>query len=179
MEFRTSMAVAASVAAAGVTMASAMPAAMASPQHVQPATHIRTCQVSKLRYSLGVRRGNPGQRIQVVKLTNKGRSTCSLRGYPGVDLIGTVPDKKDFRWSLARQKAHYWTVTLKPGRTAHFDLIYLPAEPGDGADIQVTKIEITPPNDCRHGTLRWHRSVLLQEGATHPGTYISPVWPGA
>jgi hypothetical protein len=179
MRFRTSMAVAAGVAAAGVMVAAATPAVMASAQQVHTTSSGGTCQTAKLRFALGASRGPSGQRTQVVKLTNKGSSACTLRGFPGVNLIGAVKGKKNYTWSLVRQSVHYSTVTLKPGRTAHFNLIYLPAVPGDGININVTTIVITPPNDDKHAELTWRHSVLLQDGATHPGTYISPVMPGA
>jgi Protein of unknown function (DUF4232) len=179
MRFRKSAAVAVGVVAAGVTMAAATPAVMASSQQVQTARSGRTCQTAMLKYALGAKRGTSSQRTQVVKLTNKGTSACTLRGFPGVNLIGTVKGKKNYSWPLVRESVRYSTVTLKPGGTAHFNLIYLPAAPGDGINITVTKIVITPPNDYRHAELSWHQSVLLQDGATHPGTYISPVMPGA
>jgi hypothetical protein len=37
---------------------------------------------------------------------------------------------------------------------------------------------VTPPNDFTHASVSWNQSVLLQDGATHPGTYIKPVVPG-
>jgi hypothetical protein len=177
MRFR--MSIAFGVIAAGVTMAAATPAATASAQQVHRASSGRTCQTAKLRFALGASRGPSGQRTQVVQLANKGSSTCVLRGFPGVDLIGTVKGNKNYSWSLVRQSVHYSTVALKPGGTAHFNLIYLPAVPGDGINISVTTIVITPPNDYKHTELTWRHSVLLQDGATHPGTYISPVMPGA
>jgi hypothetical protein len=179
MRFGTSMAAAVGVAAAGIMVAAAAPAVMASAQQAQTASSARTCQTAKLRFALGASRGTSSQRTQVVKLTNKGSSACTLRGFPGVNLIGTVNGKKNYSWSLVRQSAHYSTVTLKPGGTAHFNLIYLPAVSGDGVNINVTTIVITPPNDYKHAELTWRHSVLLQDGATHPGTYISPVMPGA
>jgi len=178
MRFRTSTAVALGIAAAGVMVATATPAVMASAQEVHTASAGRTCQTAKLRFALGASRGTSSQRTQVVKLTNKGSSACTLRGFPGVNLIGTVKGKKNYSWSLVRQSLHYSTVTLKPGGTAHFNLIYLPAVQGDGININVTTIVITPPNDYKHAELTWRHSVLLQDGATHPGTYISPVMPG-
>jgi hypothetical protein len=179
MRFRRSMTIAASIAAAGAAVAAATPAAMASSHQAQSARSSRTCQTAKLNDTLGALRGTPAQRTQVVKLTNKGSSWCTLRGFPGVNLVGTVRGKKNYSWSLRREAVRYSTVTLKPGGTAHFNLIYLPAAPGDGINIAVTTIVITPPNDYRHAGLGWHRSVLLQDGATHPGTFISPVLPGA
>jgi hypothetical protein len=175
MRFRTSVAVAISVAVAGITVATSQ-AAMAAPQ---PAQGIRPCVAAQLRYSLGGRYGNPTQRIQVVKLTNRSSSACTLRGFPGVELVGTARGNKNYRWPLVQQRAHYSTVTLRPCRTAHFDLIYLPFAAGDGNPIAVREILITPPNGFRHATLTWHQQVLLQDAATHPGTYISPVVPGA
>jgi hypothetical protein len=179
MRFRTSMAVAVGIAAAGLMVAAATPAVMASAQEVHTASSGRTCQTAKLTFALGASSGTSSQRTQAVKLTNKGSSACTLRGFPGVNLIGTVQDKKNYSWPLVRQSLHYSTVTLKPGGTAHFNLIYLPAVPGDGININVTTIVITPPNDYKHAELTWRHSVLLQDGATHPGTYISPVLPGA
>jgi hypothetical protein len=179
MRFRMSMVVAVGVIAAAVTMVAATPALMASAQQVHSTSSGRTCQTAKLRFALGASRGTSSQRTQVVKLTNKGSSACMLRGFPGVNLIGTVKDNKNYSWPLVRQSVHYSTVMLKPGGTAHFNLIYLPAVPGDGININVTTIVITPPNDCKHAELTWRHSVLLQDGATHPGTYISPVLPGA
>lgn len=176
MRFRTSVAVAVGVAAAGFA---ATPAVMASAGQAHTTSIGRTCQTAKLRFALGARRGTPGQPTQVVNLTNKGSSACTLRGFPGVNLVGTVKSTEHYSWSLVRQSLHYSTVTLNPGGTAHFNLIYLPAVPGDGININVTTIVITPPNDYKHAELTWRHSVLLQDGATHPGTYISPVMPGA
>jgi len=71
-------------------------------------------------------------------------------------------------------------VTLQPGGTAHFDLLYLPGAPGDGNKlIDVDKTVITPPNDYTQGEMTWHRDVVLQDAATHPGTYIMPVVSGS
>jgi hypothetical protein len=184
MRFRTSVAVAIGVAVAGITVAASSPAAMAAPQTApqaapQAARGVRACAEAQLRYSLGGRYGSPAQRIQVVRLTNRGWSACTLTGFPGVELVGKALGTRNYRWSLDWQRAHYATVTLRPGRTAHFDLIYLPFASGDGIDIAVREIVITPPNDFRHAALTWHQQVLLQDAATHPGTYVSPVRPGA
>jgi hypothetical protein len=64
------------------------------------------------------------------------------------------------------------------GGTAHFNLIFLPANSASPV-IDVQKLVITPPNDYTQAEVTWNMSVLLQDAATHPGTYISPVIPGA
>jgi hypothetical protein len=89
---------------------------------------------------------------------------------------------------LARASASYASqsqqgiseVTLRPGGIAHFELRYLPGATGDGNRlINVTKMVITPPNDYNQAELTWHQDVILQDAATHPGTYLMPVVSGS
>ncbi|MFD0329291.1 DUF4232 domain-containing protein [Streptacidiphilus monticola] len=129
------------------------------------------------------RQRRPGRRRRGgvnVTLTNKGPSSCSFYGYPGVDLVGTV-DGKAFTWSLVRGgKAKPSRTTVKPGGTAHFWITYLP-DSGKGGNqvIKVKKIVITPPDETHQSTLAWdYQDVTLQDGATHPGTYVGAVEPG-
>jgi Protein of unknown function (DUF4232) len=175
MRFRTSIAV---LVAAGFTVAVGSSAAAAA-SSAEAAGSTSTCQTAHLRYAFGARSGSSSQRTQQVVLTNKGPSACTLSGFPGVDLVGAAHGQRNYRWPLERQVVRYSKVTLKSGGRAHFDLIYLPAAAGDSTDIAVDKLVITPPDDVTHAELTWHQSVLLQDGATHPGTYISPVLPGA
>jgi hypothetical protein len=114
-----------------------------------------------------------------VDLTNKGSSACTMDGFPGVDLVGAANGKKNFTWSLVRSSASYSKVTVQAGKTAHFDLKYLPGTAGDGANITVVKMVITPPNAYKQAEVSWSQPVLLQDGATHPGTYITPVVSGS
>jgi hypothetical protein len=118
----------------------------------------------------------------VVDLTNTGSSACSMAGFPGVNLVGAALGKPDYTWPLTRASQNYQAVTLPPGGTAHFDIVYLPGDTGTGAgttNLAVSRLVITPPNDFTHAEVTWSKSVLLQDGATHPGTFITPVAPGA
>ena len=115
----------------------------------------------------------------MVELTNKGSSTCTMDGFPGVDLVGVARGKQNYSWSLARRSGRYSKVRLKPGGTAHFDVIYLPTSSGNIDNITVTKMVITPPKDTTQAELTWSPFVLLQDKAAHPGTYISPIVPGS
>jgi hypothetical protein len=68
--------------------------------------------------------------------------------------------------------------TLAPGQAAHTTITWLP--PQDGPGWTPTAILATPPNETRSARLDWPGgAVLRQDGATHPGTYIGPVSPGA
>jgi Protein of unknown function (DUF4232) len=139
-----------------------------------------TCQPGNLSFALGAKTKTSGsQTKQTVDLTNKGSSACTTHGFPGVDLVGVARGKQDYTWSLARQAGRYSKVRLKPGGTAHFNVIYLPTTSGNIDNITVTKMVITPPNDHTQAALAWSPFVLLQDKAKHPGTYISPIASGS
>lgn len=70
-------------------------------------------------------------------------------------------------------------MTLQPGGTAHFDLTHLVGASGNGGNITVDKMVITPPNAYSHAEVAWSQLVVLQDGATHPGTCITPVLSGS
>jgi hypothetical protein len=112
-------------------------------------------------------------------MTNSGSSACTMDGFPGVDLVGVANGQQNYSWPLVRQVVSYSEVTLQPGGTAHFDLMYLPVAAGSSGNITVTKMVITPPNAYTQAQVTWNQPVLLQDAATHPGTFISPVTSGS
>jgi len=170
----------ASAAAAAASTSAASTSAASTSASAQPAASTTFCTVSVLSFALGAKRGAAGQQTtQVVDLTNKGSTPCTMAGFPGVDLAGTANGQSNYTWPLARSSVHYSQVTLQPGGTAHFNLTYLPFATGDGMDMTVTKLVVTPPNTFTQAQLTWNQHVLLQDGATHPGTYIGPVTAGA
>jgi hypothetical protein len=138
-----------------------------------------TCQAGGLSFALGANAGNSSQHTQVVDLTNTTSAACTMAGFPGVDLIGAANGQQNFSWSLQRSSTKYSQVTLPPGGSAHFNVTYLPGTADSSGDITVFKLELTPPNSFTQAEVTWNQSVLLQDGATHPGTYISPILSGA
>ncbi len=171
-----------SSAASSAAPASSAPQSAAkpasSPSSQGQAAGGATCQAAALSYALGAVSGTSAQRTQVVELTNKGAAACTLQGFPGVDLNGSANGQQNYTWSLERQSARYAQVTLQPGQTGHFSLVYLPGNSASG-DMTVSKLIITPPNDYTQAEVTWNQSVLLQDGATRPGTYITPVVAGS
>ena len=148
------------------------------------------CRRANLSFSLGASMAEPGtgQWTQVVDLTNESPSACTMTGFPGVDLVGVADGQQNYTWPLTRASANYAsasnqgisTVTLQPGATAHFEVRYHRRTPGDGSSLlEVAKIVITPPNDYTQAALTWHQDVVLQDAATHPGTYLMPVVSGS
>ena len=65
-------------------------------------------------------------------------------------------------------------MTLEPGQTGHFSLIYLPGTSAS-TDITVSKLVITPPNAYTQAELTWNQSVVLRTARPTLGTYITPV----
>jgi hypothetical protein len=157
------------------------------------------CRPATLRITVAGHDGPPGGQIQqTIDLTNSGPRPCTMAGYPGVDLLGATTDldiaadgsvtvgaaDPNHRWSLGRQSTDFAAVPLAPGATAHFVLTYLAGDPGAdpktmARGLSVREILVTPPDDTEHATLPWTAAVLLQDEATHPGTFIGPILPGA
>ncbi|HXT94475.1 MAG TPA: DUF4232 domain-containing protein [Trebonia sp.] len=176
----TSATASAGPATTSAAAAAASSSAATTPAPAQPAASTTDCTVSVLSFALGAKTGAAGmQTTQVVDLTNKGSTACTMNGFPGVDLVGTANGQANYTWPLARSSASHSQVTLQPGGTAHFNLMYLPFATGDGMNMTVTKLVMTPPNTFTQAQLTWNQQVLLQDGATHPATYIGPVIAGA
>jgi hypothetical protein len=133
------------------------------------------CHTAGLAFSFGsgdgtVSSSDDQQKLAVV-LKNKGSATCSLQGFPGVDLKASSGS-----WSLARSSVTPKKVTLAPGGSATFTISFLPWTKDSGTEFKATSVVVTPPNETTSATLTWPGgSVLLQDGATHPGTYTGPV----
>jgi|GEM_PF-7072151 len=149
------------------------------------ATSSGACTGAQLHAALGqlVTNSN-GQDIQPVVLTNASATSCTLTGFPDVDLIGTGANvvgatgpSPNYRWTLEHTNAASTTVTVQPGGTGHFDITYL-ADNGGDAVLKVTAVELKLPGAATHTDLPWSTPVMLQDMATHPGTYAGPFTAG-
>ncbi|MFF2509630.1 DUF4232 domain-containing protein [Streptomyces sp. NPDC058086] len=80
----------------------------------------------------------------VVNLKNTGSSKCSMRGFPGVQLVG--PDGLgDTGPDAARTDASGSTVSIGPGEETRFLLRYIPSTSGSAKTY--TRLSVTPPNE--------------------------------
>jgi hypothetical protein len=155
----------------------AQPTAAAPTSAAQPAATGK-CTLTELTASLGRTTGEAGQRHTIVVWTNTSGTACTVTGFGGVDLVG--PDDPPFGgvYSLPRQAGQAATITLAPGAKAHSTITWLP--PQDGPGWTPTGMNVTPPDETRSAGLDWPGgAVLRQDGATHPGTFLSPVQAGA
>lgn len=108
------------------------------------------------------------QQTTEIAVHNRSGHTCLTGGFPGLDLNGGSTN-----WSLPRQSAHYSTIALHSGDTTDFQITFQPEPKGKWTPKTVT---VTPPNETTHVTLAWPWGpVLLQDGATHPVSYVGPI----
>jgi hypothetical protein len=153
--------------------------ALAATSAAHPSSVPPHCPTTNLRVDFGKPAATKvayQHRVQVT-LVNVGHSTCSMSGYPGVDLVG---DGGQMRLPVARAPQRYSTVTLKRGQHASFALTYLLETPQEiqgelgawGPDTAV----ITAPGSVSHQTLKWRLGpVYWASIETGRGTYLSAV----
>ncbi|SEE88782.1 DUF4232 domain-containing protein [Streptomyces sp. Ag109_O5-10] len=133
---------------------------------------VPACQASQLGYSWADPGSGTGQQKHaVVALTNKSGHSCTMYGFPGVDLVNSGQ-----KWSLPRTNATPKRVTLANGASTNFAITFLVPAQGDSSDFTPTTVVVTAPNQRTSFDLPWHGgAVVLQDGATHPGSFIGPV----
>lgn len=121
--------------------------------------------------------GSPGDTTQIhfdVILTNSSSQTCTLQGYPGVDLIGPDDPMWGPDYQLPQQAGDPQPVTLAPGASVASRLTFLP----DPNGWVPHTIAVTLPNAPGRLETPWIAGgvpVARQDAATHPGTYIGPL----
>ncbi|WP_406438181.1 DUF4232 domain-containing protein [Streptomyces sp. NBC_00631] len=133
---------------------------------------VPACQASQLGYSWADPGSGTGQQKHaVVAFTNKSGHSCTMYGFAGVDLVNSGQ-----KWSLQRTNATPKRVTLANGASANFAITFLVPAQGDSGTFTPTTVVVTAPNQRTSFDLPWHGgAVVLQDGATHPGTFIGPV----
>ncbi|WP_055494077.1 DUF4232 domain-containing protein [Streptomyces sp. TP-A0356] len=129
-----------------------------------------SCKTANLTFAKGSSFTQSDYTHIAVKLTNSGPASCTLHGFPGVDLVG-----KDGRVSAQRNAHTPVTVTLAPGRSASFDLRVLQNNTG-GSGVTFTSAVITPPNETHAHTLALTVNLPAQgDGAKAQPVVVGPV----
>lgn len=107
----------------------------------------------------------------LINLANIGHSTCTMHGFPGVDLKG-----KDGTVSAARSTVAAPDVTLRPGQATRFTLHYPPNTSG-GTGATFTTLIITPPNETHSHPLPLTLNLPVTADPT-PQITVDPVGAG-
>ncbi|MGW4381433.1 DUF4232 domain-containing protein [Kitasatospora sp. NPDC004531] len=110
-----------------------------------------------------------------IELANRSSATCTMQGFPGVDLVGDAAT-----WSLPRSRtAQPRPVTLVPGGSAYVLIDYLPYR-GRGqrgqSEFKVSTMVLTPPDDTGRLTVHWEgANPQDRRAADRPGTQVRPI----
>ena len=128
-----------------------------APESVAQLPRCQSSQLSAHPAFAGVGTGNVGQ---VVTFTNTSSSTCTLYGYPGLQMLDgsgrPIPTQVHRGQSYAVPQLPVRLVTLRPGAPASFEAGY---EDGTGFSgvrcPSATTVEITPPGAYRPITIKW------------------------
>ena len=115
-------------------------------------------------------------RLELI-LTNSSQQSCTLQGYPGVDLVGPDNPMLGPVFSVPRADGPSQPFTLAPGASATSFLTFL--APYLPEDYWVpTSIVVTPPDATTQLEVPWISAdfaVLRQDLASHPGTFVEPL----
>ncbi|MGP8058683.1 MAG: DUF4232 domain-containing protein [Acidimicrobiales bacterium] len=146
------------------------------------AAGVATCQPGQLTITAGMGNGAAGTISLAVTMVNKGPGTCTMNGYPGMQLLdasgASLPTNVvrgggvDFLNPAASQPPSL--VTLATGQQASFSLSYEDVPVGSETSCPTSaKAEVTPPNDTASAV------VAFQASPCGGGTiHVSPVYAG-
>jgi hypothetical protein len=155
----------------------------AAAANAQPAA---PCHTPQLSARLGPRADmGGGQGWIPLTYTNTSDRPCVLRGVPGADLRGPA-DPNGTVYTLPRQNnARVPDVQLAPRASASARLVVLSDQPGSVGSLGSkgwvpTQLVTIPPGETSPLTVPWPAglSVMRQDSATHPGSWIGPFTAG-
>lgn len=133
-----------------------------------------TCKTSNLKFS--AHHGISGEGQEIVELTNGGSSTCTMHGFPGVDLS----NGSDTTISAGRSKSDTPSVSLAPGERTEFVLNY-PFNNSGGSGFTFTTMIVTPPNETHSTTLSTSINIPVDnpdQPTKGPGIVVNAVGAG-
>ncbi|MER5536557.1 DUF4232 domain-containing protein [Streptomyces mirabilis] len=137
----------------------------------QSATSSSLCKTDHLALSASA----TGAKDQiVVNLKNTGSGKCSMRGFPGVQLVG--PDGLgDTGPDAARTDASGSTVSIGPGEETRFLLRYIPSTSGSAKTY--TRLSVTPPNEKVSEIVNLNdlAITIAASSGDAPDVYVDPI----
>ncbi|WP_405659289.1 DUF4232 domain-containing protein [Streptomyces sp. NBC_01166] len=127
------------------------------------------CRTADLSFSSS---GGMAEGEVLINLENTGSASCSMHGFPGLDLTG-----KDGTVSAERNGGRSVpTVTLAPGERTNFSL-YFPPNTGGGSGVTFTSAVVTPPDETRSHTMSLSVNIPAGSGSASRVT-VTPVGSG-
>jgi hypothetical protein len=123
------------------------------------AASMERCHRNQLRAQLGPGSGAAGSIRFSATFTNTSKSTCSLEGYPGMQMLNKAGTqiRTTVHRGLSGTVTHVRTVSLAPGGAARFYMGFADATGYSGKKCPAsTRVEVTAPNDFSSITVAWH-----------------------
>jgi Domain of unknown function (DUF4232) len=125
------------------------------------------CPTSALKVSLGRANGTAGATFYPLNFVNTGKTTCTLRGYPGVSAV--TSSGRQIGNPASRVQSKFGTVALAPG-TQHSASIGI-VETGNFSASQCKPVtaaglKVFPPNQTRSVTLKQKFSTCSSAATT-------------
>lgn len=128
-----------------------------------------TCRTADLSFSSS---GGMAEGEVLIHLRNTGSASCSMRGFPGLDLRS-----EDGTVSAGRQDGRPTpAVTLTPGQSTNFSLHFPPNTSG-GSGVTFTSALVTPPNETHSHRMPLSVSTPADSGSGSRIT-VTPVGSG-
>ncbi|MGD0344128.1 MAG: DUF4232 domain-containing protein [Acidimicrobiales bacterium] len=155
--------------------ATVSPAALA---RAATAASVPRCATASLRIWVGRGTGAMGTVAVEFGFTNRSAKTCSLYGYPRVEMLTksgqnlSTSDEKGAGYFDIQEK----TVVLASGKTAYFGILYTSFSGYANVTCpESAALKITPPQDIR--TITVHKSAQIAPYGTNLGhTHCGGVW---
>ncbi|MBY8877493.1 DUF4232 domain-containing protein [Actinacidiphila acidipaludis] len=127
-----------------------------------------SCQTAHLSFTAS---HGMGEGEMLINMQNTGAHACTMHGFPGADLKGSLGTV-----SAARSKVAAPHVTLQPGQETRFTLYY-PANTSGGSGVTFTTLIVTPPNETHSHTMSLAINVPVSDSAK-PAITVDPVGAG-
>jgi len=142
-----------------------------------------SCKAADLRLEISASpKDSDSANYLIVVLNNVSNRRCTVQGFPGVDLVGPDDPVDGPTYSLPEQQVQAKLVTIPPGQAAGSELTYLK---GGETDWMPKEVVVTPPGLTTPLRVPWPGTdpaylagtVVRQDPATHPGTFVGPLGP--
>lgn len=118
-------------------------------------TPTTSCATSALKVSLGPANGTAGTTFYPLKFVNTSKTSCTLRGYPGVSAV--TSSGQQIGNPASRINATFRTVTLAPGKQQSASIGIVDTgnfSPASCKPVTAAGLKIIPPNQSQSVTLK-------------------------
>jgi hypothetical protein len=115
---------------------------------------VANCLTRNLKVSLGPANGTAGTTFYPLQFVNTAKTSCVLRGYPGVSAV--TSGGQQIGSPASHVNAKFGTVTLAPGKQASAPIGIVDTgnfSPAKCAPVTAAGLKIFPPNQSKPVTL--------------------------